>query len=356
MKKRTLTPRERVLAIVCAVAVGLVVFRYGVAKPLSGVRSGLDEEIAAKEAKLLMYTEAEQLVQWVDEDYDRYRRMMSDERSEEEVRNNLQEEMYKLAKEASVTIPTIKQGSTEQSTYYKRYLVTVDIQGMQEQIARFLALLEESPKLLHVEKFSLDRGKGDFRLKGRLTVSRSLVATAEHEMPRSAEEDDDEQVSLVSTLVSSPGPINLVYNGGFEVWDQPNTPNGWGGTGVRRKQDMDHKVEGMVACRLEPFRDEGEFTHEVVLKSGTTYTWSAHAAIERGKARLAVLSGQRRGFRGIEKAAKEITGTEMDYYEERFTTAGKPGRNVSVKFGVFFSTKDSVVFIDRVSIFEGSGI
>jgi len=355
MKRRKLTSRERSLAVLCGVVAIIMLARFGVLNPRRGLRGNLDEEIERKEARLLFLTEAKQLVESVDEDYNRYRLMMSDERTEEEVRNNLQQEIYMLASKAGVTIPTIKQGSTDSFAYYKRYLVTVDIQGKPDQIANFMALLEESPKLLHVEKLTIDR-LSDHKVKGHLTVSRSLVASAEHDMPAS----EDEQVEgaaakLLSTVSASPAPANMVFNGGFEEWDDRDRPNAWTLWTVKTERDPDRKIEGTVACRFQSIQSSSYVCQDVILRCGTTYTWSANAAVEKGPASLLILEGRRRGFKGRKKAVQELSGSDMRYYEQQFSTAGELGSNCSVRLQLSFERAGTVVYLDNVSIFAGAG-
>jgi len=354
MNKRELTSRERVLAIVCVGACALGLARYGILNPLGGVRRGLDTEIATKEARLELFTEAEKLVQWVDGEYEQYRLMMSDEKTDEEVRQNLQQEIHALASKSAITVPTIKQGLTEEFPYYKRYLVAVDIAGRPERVANFLALLEQSPKLLHVEHLSIER-KGDQMVRGRITVSRSLVASAEQDMPMSEEQDGSAAAKLKSAMLNTPAPVNHVFNGGFEAWDDGSYPNGWEGYRFRRSRDIEHKVEGSVACKLVSLGTSANFTQDLTLKSGTTYTWGAHAAVEKGRATLSIIDDLHR-TRQVAKGVQELDGAEMRYYEQRFTTGGRPGGNWHVKFRIGASGNGTVIYIDNVSVFEGSAV
>jgi len=356
MKRRKLTSRERILAILCVVVAGIMFARFGVLNPRKGIRGNLDREIEEKEGKLLMLTEAKQLVEIVDKDYDRYREMMSDERTEEEVRNNLQQEIYVLASKAGVTVPTIKQGSTDSFAYYKRYLVTVAIQGRPGQVADFMALLEKSPMLLHVEKLTIERQGDNKRVKGDLTVSRSLVASAEYDMPGS----EDEQVTRTTTArlssVSAPAaPANMVFNGGFEEWDKHNRPNSWRCHFVKAERDPDRKVGGTVAGRFKSTHGGAYVAQDVILKCGTTYTWSANAAVENGSASILILEGRVRGFKGRKKAVQELHGSDMSYYEQRFTTAGELGSTSSVRLQLSLERGGVLVYLDNISIFEGTG-
>lgn len=355
MKKRKLTSRERSLAILCAVVAGIMFVRFGVLNPRRGIRGNLDEEIEKKEARLMFLTEAKQLAVSVDEDYNRYRMMMSDERTEEEVRNKLQEAIYVLASKAAVTIPTIKQGSTDSFAYYKRYLVTVDIQGTAERVANFMALLEESPMLLHVEKLIIDR-RGDNKVKGQLTVSRSLVPSAEHDLPASEDEPATAPAIKLLTAVSTPpAPANMMFNGGFEDWDNNDKPNGWKIWKVETDRDTEKKVEGTVACRLQSGKSDSYIAQDVTLNSGTRYTWSANAAVEKGKMSLLILEGKVRGFKGRKRAVQELQGSEMIYYEQQFTTPGRLGSTCTVRFQLSFEQANSVVYLDNVTIFAGTG-
>jgi len=357
MKRRKLTSRERILAILCVVVAGIMFARFGVLNPRKGIRGNLDREIEEKEAKLLMLTEAKQLAESVDKDYDRYRQMMSDERTEEEVRNNLQQEIYVLASKAGVTVPTIKQGSTDSFAYYKRYLVAVAIQGKPGQVADFMALLEKSPMLLHVEKLTIER-RGDNKVGGDLTVSRSLVASAEHDMPAS----EDEQVTgaaaaPLSSVSVSPAPANMVFNGGFEEWDERDQPNAWRLQYVEVEHDPDRKVDGTVAGMFKSLRGGAYVSQDVVLKCGTTYTWSANAAVRSGgPVSMFIVKGRRRGYLGRKEAVQELSGSDMRYYEQRFTTAGELGSTCSVRLQLSFGRAGTLVCLDNVSIFEGAGV
>ena len=375
MKRRKLTSRERWLAILCAVVAGIMFSRLGILSPRKGIRGNLDREIAEKEAKLIMLTEAKQLVESVDEDYNRYRMMMSDERTEEEVRGKVQAAMYVLASEAGVTIPTIKQGSTDTFAYYKRYLVTVDIQGSPQQIANFMALLEDSPMLLHVEKLTIDRQR-DNRVRGRLTVSRSLVPSAEHDMPAGGEEKPAMAsaagaapvTKLLTAVSASPAPANMMFNGGFEDWDENDQPNGWRVLYAEVKRDVDRKTEGTVACMLRSQRDRAFISQDLTLQTGTTYTWSARAAVlkdekkkrgkrgKRGKTSLMILEGASRRARGVKKAVQELEGSDMTYYEQQFTTPGTMGSTCSIRFQLQFEKAGSVAYLDNVTIFATAGI
>ena len=94
---------------------------------------------------------------------------------------------------------------------------------------------------------------------------------------------------------------------------------------------------------------------ELVLKAGTTYTWSAQAAVVNGTASIYAIDVTGRTARVHDEMGKlTVSSKDMKYYEQRFTVGGTPGQQRRVRIQVSLSKPGAVLYLDNVTLYEGA--
>lgn len=173
---RTLSKREKRYGIGAALAlVGFLLFRLVLAPELTRY-AGLRERERELEAKFLQAQSNVMIRDAVLKTRETYEREISAQGSEQEEQSFLLREIERLGRDLPLRIRGMRPLPSEAKGFYKRFAVSMEIEGSVEHTMQFVHLVENSTRLLRVEKLQLSAdGKKRGQLCTRLLVSRPAI-------------------------------------------------------------------------------------------------------------------------------------------------------------------------------------
>jgi Tfp pilus assembly protein PilO len=177
---RTWTKSEKRLAVVVLAAlIGFIALR-GAIMPLASQWRFLAERESALESQCLRARTQLLLKKKVEHEREAYAREISRQGSDQEEQSFLLQEVERLSRDLPIRIRGMRPLPPQEMGFYRRYAVTLELEGSVENVLKFLCSVESSPKLLKVERVQLT---ADSRNRGNLTasmfVSRPAVGGAE---------------------------------------------------------------------------------------------------------------------------------------------------------------------------------
>jgi len=191
---RTWTKREKTLALAVVAALAGVVLLRGVVMPLVSRWRLLADRESALEARCLRARTQLLLKKKTDREREAYAREISRQGSDQEEQSFLLQEIERLSRDMPVRIRGMRPLPPQEMGFYKRYAVSLEMEGGVEHVLRFLHLIESSPKLLKVERVQL---RADSKSRGALLagmlVSRPAVGGAETSESAHAEKPEPKE-------------------------------------------------------------------------------------------------------------------------------------------------------------------
>lgn len=172
-----LARRERYIAYIAVVVVVFFFFSRVMLRPIIKKLNDLNQEIAIQEKRLEKSLNILLQKDAINSNYKKYVDNLKQTNSDEEEFAELLSEIEKIAKKAGVFLSNIKPLPVKNVTYYKEYIVELEVESEIVFLIDFIYQLEELPRLLKVEKFHLTpkREKGKDFLKAQMSISEILV-------------------------------------------------------------------------------------------------------------------------------------------------------------------------------------
>ncbi len=172
-----LAKRERYIAYIAVVVVVFFFFSRVMLRPIINKLNDLNQEIAIQEKRLEKSLNILLQKDAINSNYKKYVDNLKQTNSDEEEFAELLSKIEKIAKKAGVFLSDIKPLPVKNVTYYKEYIVELEVESEIAFLIDFIYQLEESPRLLKVEKFHLTpkREKGKDFLKAQMSISEILV-------------------------------------------------------------------------------------------------------------------------------------------------------------------------------------
>lgn len=177
---RTWTRREKTLALaVLAALAGFIALR-GIAMPLLSRWRLLADQESALQARCLRARTQLLLKKKVEREREAYAREISRQGSDQEEQSFLLQEVERLSRDMPIRIRGMRPLPPQEMGFYKRYAVTLELEGSVENVLRFLHTVESSPKLLKIERVQVTAdGKNRGNLLSSMLVSRPAMGGAE---------------------------------------------------------------------------------------------------------------------------------------------------------------------------------
>jgi Tfp pilus assembly protein PilO len=175
---RTLSQRERKIGIgVLLALLGFTAFRLAVAPNVARFTALMDRR-TEMEAKYLRARSNLLTRDSVIGAREAYEREISGQGSEQEEQSFLLREIERLSRDLPLRIRGMRPLPSEDKGFYKRFAVSMEIEGSVEHTMQFVYLIENSPRLLRVERLQLTAdGKKRGQLNSRLLVSRPAIVS-----------------------------------------------------------------------------------------------------------------------------------------------------------------------------------
>ena len=346
-----LSARERRLAG----AVGFLVLSWMlfilIARPIIAEWQRLESEIETKIGRRDFNKTILQMEESVNAKFNEYRELLTQESTDEVIRNELMQDINTLSAKSWLKAPVIRQGSTESHDYYKRYFVNIDYEGVPASLAVFLRHLQTSKKLFRIESLTITK-KGDRWLSGRIEVSRILVPAEGSAKPRRA-------TQAPAQPEPNEGPDrNLLANGDMEGWGlgwgRDKYPDSWSGYWATTARLTAPVVSGFASAKITGAVKGSAFYQDVEADPGTRYKITWHVARDSGQVSLRLFDMESRQF--YDEGTVVVEDKSMREYTQTFRTRSNPdGAKITLRVEVLFLKPGSAATIDDVRMVKLGG-
>lgn len=354
-----LSPRERGLAVVTAVAAALFLGYLLVYAPARAHLAALDEEVDRIEQQVLNSAYMAARAYDINERYRRIASQHSTALTKAEIHDSLQRELDTLSLQNPedaqdlarlskaprlLRIAQQQEGQliTPEEGGYREYQISLQIQNSGiEALAEFLHRLQESPQGLRVDRLDLSRRDPRRRtVDASLTVTRTVIDRA-----------PEEAAPEPPPPPPPPQEGNLARNAGFEAYDaKARAFPEWEGSGVDWSAATDRATEGERALRAEAREDGATVGQVQSLVGGRMYQLSLDLAAT-GPAHLRILDADAGEALAGGQDAKADGNTYR--YQARFQAPGPVNRAVSVTVPhIVLDEAGTVIHVDNVVLEE----
>ena len=171
-----LSKREKVIFYGTSVVVGFLLLDQLVVGPILGTFDSLDQELSNLQTDISKTMQILSQKEQIKLEAEKYSSFVTQAKSEDEEMNSLLEYIEELANKATVNLLYVKPAGNKTEGITKKFLVTLECEGQSTQIVSFFYALESSPKLLTIEKYSIQpTGSGSSVIKAAATLSRVVV-------------------------------------------------------------------------------------------------------------------------------------------------------------------------------------
>ncbi|GAG04359.1 unnamed protein product, partial [marine sediment metagenome] len=169
---RTWTQREKTLGVATLAALAAALLLRVAVVPLARRHRLLVDRERALDARCLRGRTNLLLKEKVEREREAYAREISRQGSDQEEQSFLLQEVVRLSRDLPVRIRGMRPLPPQEMGFYKRYAVSLQMEGNIEHVLKFLHTLESSPKLLKVERLHLSvRNKNRESLTAQILVS-----------------------------------------------------------------------------------------------------------------------------------------------------------------------------------------
>lgn len=145
--------------------------------PVASSIARLNKEIKEKEADILMDKRVLLMKDKILSESSKYASMFEPVKSEEEENTLLLKEIENLANKASVYLIDIKPGGIKQAGLSDKFMISLNCEAQMEQLVDFMYMIENSPRLLIIEKFQIGRKSSESSVaRATMTISRMVMA------------------------------------------------------------------------------------------------------------------------------------------------------------------------------------
>ena len=177
---RNWTKREKMLVLATLGALAGFMAVRGIAMPLVARYRALADQESALEARCLRARASMLLKKRVDQEREAYAREISRQGSDQQEQSFLLQEVERLSRDLPMRIRGMRPLPPQEMGFYKRYAVSMELEGSVEHVLKFMHVIESSPKLLKVERIQMSAdSKNRGSLLSQMLVSRPAVGAAE---------------------------------------------------------------------------------------------------------------------------------------------------------------------------------
>ena len=170
------TKREKMILYGALLFIFLMFLDRMVIGPVFQKLASLDEEIIRRESNIKKDMRILSQKDRILSEAAKYATFLGETRSEDEEVTSLLKEVEAQANKASVYLVDIKPAGSKEIGTSKKYLVTLNCEAQMEQIVNFMYNIENSNKLLAIEKYQITpKSKESSVAKCSLTVSKIVM-------------------------------------------------------------------------------------------------------------------------------------------------------------------------------------
>jgi Tfp pilus assembly protein PilO len=171
-----LSKRERSIFYAVVLVVSLVLLDRLIINPIYSKIGSLDKEIREKESdvkkNIRIVSQKDQIIA----ESAKYSSFLNAAVSEEEEVTSILKEVETIANKNSVYMSNMKPGSSKKIGLSKKYTVNLDCEAQMEQLTEFMYNIENSNKLLTIEKYEISpKAKESSIAKCSMTISKIAV-------------------------------------------------------------------------------------------------------------------------------------------------------------------------------------
>lgn len=171
-----LSKREKTIFYITVTVVFILLFVKLLIEPFANKMRSQREEINNKRKLIELDTRLLAIKDVIAQEAKKYENYFSQAGSAEEEVILIQQEIQSIADRLGVYIGYIRSSETLKEGFFTIYYITVNCEGEMPHLVEFMYELENSSKLLSVEKYSLNlKSEGSSVVQCRMTVSKTVI-------------------------------------------------------------------------------------------------------------------------------------------------------------------------------------
>lgn len=171
-----LSKREKSILCVAASVISLVLLDRLIINPIYSKIELLDKEIREKELDIRKNVRIVSQKDRILIESTKYKPFFSSSESEEEEMTSILKEIEAVANKNSVYLFDLKPGGSKNMGGSKKYIVNLNCEAQMEQITEFMYNIENSNKLLTIEKYEISpKSKESSIAKCSMSISRMVM-------------------------------------------------------------------------------------------------------------------------------------------------------------------------------------
>lgn len=155
---RGLTKREQNIFVLCMILAMVYLVYNFLIKPAREQLFTLDEEIAAQTRRLARNAAEMQRAHALEKTIEFYEQKFKQSRSNEETVSSILAEIEMVATRLHLQIANLTPKKVQETKFYKRFLVSLTMDGDFMDILQFVHILQSDPYLFGVEEARFDKG------------------------------------------------------------------------------------------------------------------------------------------------------------------------------------------------------
>ena len=174
--KRQLYRREKVMLVVCLIAVGVWGFVQSVVRPSRERQDTVDQKIVVSQRRLEKNQRIIKTAKDVDQQFAAIFKALGQTGSDDTERSAMLLTIQEIADQTSVNISNMQPQKALSKEFYKEFSVQLMVDGQWESVIQFLHHLQDQPNYFDIDEINLEKNSiNNASMRGRLILSRVRV-------------------------------------------------------------------------------------------------------------------------------------------------------------------------------------
>ncbi len=175
-----LSKREATIFVVCITTFIAYVMVQFVIKPLIEKTGSLDQQITLSERKFKKNLKVIAKEGAVDQELKQYLSIYDQKFSDEQEVSTMIKEIESVAKRMDINISKMTPKRTMKKDFYKRFPVSLTLDGQWLSVLNFMHLLQDEPYYFDIDEIQIEQGRGQSKTRrGQLSLSRLRILPPE---------------------------------------------------------------------------------------------------------------------------------------------------------------------------------
>lgn len=171
-----LSKKEKMIFYLAVFFVSLALLDHLIVSPISSKINSLNKEIQEKELAIKKFLHLIVLKDKILAESKKYSSLVDDTESQEEEMTSILKEIENLANKTSVYLIDMKPAGFKETGSAKKYQINLNCEAQMEQLTDFMYSIENSNKLLTIEKYQLSpKSKESSVVRCSMSISKIVM-------------------------------------------------------------------------------------------------------------------------------------------------------------------------------------